>query len=509
MFGSRIREWGPLDWCVAVLIVLALVAGGIYGGSKLLRRCDNGLSEIDGECIGVTTKSFEADDDIGSLLDAIAKENDRVASESGTPYVRVALMTAFTSGDRSAMTSDMIRRALAGSLAALEEANDGAGGPQVQLMLAPIGQQLDQWKPVIAKLDTLADDKDHPLVGVTGIPSSQTSTREALAELTARKLPTVGPVINASSMNFDYFFKTSPDDKEFANALRHYLDTYPQGKKNGLLLLDRHTGDVYSRDLMRTLKARFGKDYDLTASPSLFTGSSGSDEGEPGIFFDAVGKICNQGTDTVFFAGRDQDLPGFIDALSDEGSCTHGKPLRILKTGIGLEPTLTRPEVKRDLRKANATIVDAASFDPRWEKPGSADRPAGVDDFLDRFNEVRNKHTLGEKPLADGYAASYYDGLRLLTEAMKRTFADLNKGQDSEQLPTRQELYTTLSQSTVNSSGMLQGATGTYGFAGQDTNDRWSACKPVPVVEFPETRHDKKLPLYRTYDDGGCSRAAR
>ncbi|MFZ3567556.1 ABC transporter substrate-binding protein [Streptomyces sp. BH097] len=504
MFGSRIREWGPLDWCVAVLVVLALVAGGIYGGSKLLRRCDDGLSDIDGQCIGVTTQSFEADPDIGSLLDAIADENDQVASESGTPYVRVALMMAFTSGDKSAMTGDMIRRALAGSLAALKEANAGSGGPQVQLMLAPIGQQLDQWEPVVRQLGDLAADGKHPLVGVTGIPSSQTDTKDALRDLTARKIPTVGPVINASSMNFDYFFKTSPDDKEFANALKHYLDAYPQGKKKGLLLLDRHTGDVYAKDLTTTLEQRFGKGYGLTTSSSLFTGSSGSDEGEPGIFVDAVNKICSEGTDTVFFAGRDQDLPGFIDALSDAGSCEREGPLRIMKTGIGLEPTLTRPEVKRDLDKAHATIVDAASFDPRWEKQGSTDRPAGVDDFLDQFNKLRTAHTLGEKPLADGYAASYYDGLRLLTEATKRTFAEMNQGKNTELLPTRQELYTTLSQSTVNSAGMLQGATGTYGFAGQGTHNRWSTCKPVPVVEFPAKPHDRKLPLYRTYDSGDC-----
>ncbi|MFF3492468.1 ABC transporter substrate-binding protein [Streptomyces sp. NPDC002795] len=504
MFGSRIREWGPLDWCVAAVVVLALVAGGIYGGSKLLRTCDNGLSEIDGECIGVTAQAFEADDAITSLLDSIAEENDQVASESGTPYVRVALMMSFTSGDTSAMTGDMIRRALAGSLAALKEANAGAGGPQVQLMLAPVGRQLDQWDPVVKKLDQLADDTDHPLVGVTGIPSSQTSTRQALDELSTRKIPTVGPVINASSMNFPYFFKTSPDDKEFAKALQHYLDTYPQGRKKGLLLLDRHTGDVYSKDLTDTLKNRFGEDYGLTTHSSLFTGSSGSDEGEPGIFVDAVNKICNESTDTVFYAGRDQDLPGFIDALSDAGSCNQGSRLRILKTGIGLEPTLTEEKVERDLKKAKATIVDVSSFDPRWEKAGSADRPAGIDDFLDHFDEIESAHTLGDKPLDDGYAASYYDGLRLLTEAMKRTFADMNKGKNTEQLPTRQELYTTLSQPTVNSAGMLQGATGTYGFAGQDTNRRWSTCKPVPVVEFPEPRHDRKLSLYRTYDKGDC-----
>ncbi|WP_425828431.1 hypothetical protein [Streptomyces fractus] len=80
----------------------------------------------------------------------------------------------------------------------------------------------------------------------------------------------------------------------------------------------------------------------------------------------------------------------------------------------------------------------------------------------------------------------------------------MNRGKGKgEKLPTSQELYTTLSQPTVNSVNMFQGATGTYGFAGQDTHNRWSVCKPVPVVEFPPVRHDRKLSLYRTYG-GDC-----
>lgn len=506
MFGSRIREWGPLDWCVALVVVLALVAGGILGARKLMQKCDGGLHEVAGECVGVTEESFDADPGIDSLLQAVADENSRVADEGGeTPYVRLALMMPFTSDDNSAMTPDMIRRALAGALAGLQEANSGQGGPQFQLLLAPDGRNLGQWKPVVDALAKKQGDSNAPLVGVTGIPSSQTETQAALDELSDRQIPAVGPVITASSMNYPYFFKTSPNNKEFAKALAGYLKRYPQ-KKNGLLLWDRRQGDVYSDDLRHALLGRFGKEYGFKAHNSSFTGSSGNDQGVPQLFYDAVNKICRDKSDTVFFAGRDQDLPAFINALAGDSSCDRKTTVRILKIGIGLEPTLTTEQTERDLRTANATIVDSSSFDPAWEKQGARGRPTGIDDFLDRFDALKTAHTLGEKPLDDGYAASYYDGVRLLTQATGRSFSQINAGKATKRLPTAKDVYNNLSQSTsggTTCAGCLQGATGTYGFSGLDRNDQWSACKPVPVVEFPPSK--RQVPLYRTYeDDGAC-----
>lgn len=507
MFNHPPKEWGPLEWLVTAVVVMALVAGGITWGNSRPGPCGDGLEEIAGECVGVVDHAFDADEKTRSLIEAVADENARVKQDwenpSGNkariPYVRIALMMPFTSDEASAMTGDMIRRALAGAFAAQLEANS-ASGPHYQLLFAPDGKDLSQWKPVVDRLAELARDTEAPLVGVTGIPSSTTETRKAVAELTRRGIPTVGPVITAASMNFRYFFKTSPNNDQFAQALTRYLDRYPQ-KEKGLLLWDSREGDVYSKNLREVFERYFGKTYDLKNHNSHYIGSSGDDQGIPRRFADAVARICRDKADTVFFAGRDQDLPAFINRLANEGGCDRSGKLRILKVGIGLEPTLTSDDIKGSLRRANATIVDASAYDPDWAK-GGAEAPSGFAPFHARFNKLKEEHKLGSKPLADGYAAMYYDGFALLVSAVDRTYSEIDKGGS---LPTTKDMYSTLTISTISGgecTGCLVGAGGTYGFTGPGENDQWAVCKPVPIVEFPSAaRSDgkEKLPLYRTY----------
>lgn len=513
MFNHPPKEWGPLEWLVAAVVVAALVAGLVTWRGSGPGPCGDGLEEIAGECIGVTDQAFDADDKTESLIEAVADENARVQQDwenppggsARIPYVRIALMMPFTSDASSAMTGDMIRRALAGAHAAQLQANS-ASGPHYQLLFAPDGKHLSEWEPVVDRLAEMTRDTEAPLVGVTGIPSSTTETREAVAELTKRGIPTVGPVITAASMNFRYFFKTSPNNEEFVTALSHYVDRYPQ-KKKGLLLWDSREGDVYSKNLRQIFERQFGKTYDLKNHNSHYIGSSGKDQGVPQRFADAVARICRDKADTVFFAGRDQDLPAFINRLANEGGCTRSGKLRILKVGIGLEPTLTSADIARSLRRANATIVDASAFDPDWaDDPGGA--PSGFSPFQARFNTIDNEHKLGPKALADGYAAMYYDGFALLVSAVDRTYSEISeddKKTPAHRLPSTKDVYSTLTQSTLSGdtcTGCLVGAGGTYGFTGPGENDQWAVCKPVPIIEFPPVaRSDdkEKLPLYRTY----------
>ncbi|GAA3140465.1 hypothetical protein GCM10010449_70490 [Streptomyces rectiviolaceus] len=504
MFNHPPKEWGPLEWLVAAVVVIALVVGLVTWNSSRPGPCGDGLEEIAGECVGVTDHAFDADERTESLIEAVADENARVRQDwenpSGDrariPYVRVALMMPFTSNASSAMTGDMIRRALAGALAAQLEANS-ASGPHYQLLFAPDGKHLSEWKPVVDRLAEMTRDKEAPLVGVTGIPSSTTETREAVAELTRRGIPTVGPVITAASMNSRYFFKTSPNNEEFAKALSRYLDRYPQ-EERGLLLWDSREGDVYSQNLRAVFDRQFGKTYDLKNHNSHYIGSSGDDQGIPQRFADAVARICRDKADTVFFAGRDQDLPAFIKRLANEGGCDRGGKLRILKIGIGLEPTLTSADTERSLRRADATIVDASAYDPSWEEtPGDA--PSGFSPFHARFKDIESEHELGDKALEDGYAAMYYDGFALLASAVDRAYSEINA------LPSTKDVYSTLTFSTINGgtcTGCLVGAGGTYGFTGPGENNQWAVCKPVPVIEFPPVARSgdkEKLPLYRTY----------
>ncbi|WP_260333157.1 ABC transporter substrate-binding protein [Streptomyces beigongshangae] len=514
----RPREWGPVEWTAAlgfgVLLVVAVTV--VVGAARGPGKCGDDLREVNGDCVGVTEYSFEADPGIASLVEAVAEENARVKrgwedppSGPEIPYVRIALMMPFTSDEHSAMTTDMIRRGLAGALVAQRQANR-FGGPRFQLLLAPDGRNLDAWEPVVTRLAELAEDTEAPLVGVSGIPSSTPETREAIAALSARKIPTVGPVITASTMNSPYFFKTSPNNDEFTRALKLYLDDRPARQK-GFLVWDNRKQDVYSQNLRSVFMKHFDGRYDLAAHSSNFVGSSGTGQGVPQRYSDAAQKICQEKSDIVFFAGRDQDLPAFIEQLAAKGSCERTAKLRILKIGIGLEPTLTTEALTRRLEEAKAMIVNASSVDPAWwngkRKPGK-----GLGPFLDLFEEVK-KHGLGGKPLDDGYAVMYHDAFALLTNAVDRTVTELEQGDGSTSnalpVPTKDDVYNTLILPSIagdscSINNCLVGAAGSYGFEGPGRNDQWAVCKPVPVVEYP-VDDKKSRPLYRTYRGSSTS----
>ncbi|MGV9880098.1 ABC transporter substrate-binding protein [Streptomyces sp. NPDC003006] len=528
LFRRHPREWGPIEW--AAVLGLALVAGVVAAlltlGARGPGRCGDDLRELGGDCVGVTEHAFDADPRVESLIEAVADENAEVKRDAESPegnaaripYVRIALMMPFTSDESSAMTTDMIRRALAGSLAAQQEANSGSG-PHYQLLLAPDGRNLDHWPPVVDRLAELARDKRAPLIGVTGIPSSTPETRRTITALSKRGIPTVGPVITAADMNAGHFFKTSPNNDQFARALKQYLVKRP-GQEQGFLVWDNRSEDVYSRNLRRVFQKHFGEKYDFKGHNSNFTGSSGTDKGIPQRFTDAVQKICTARSDTVFFAGRDQDLPAFIKRLAQEGDCGRGSRLRLLKVGIGLEPTLTTPETTRWLKEARAMIVDASSVDPAWwnSKDDKNDPPKALGRFRDRFDKLDGKHHLGDKPLNDGYAVMYHDAFTLLADAVDRTYSDINDSagkpekKGSPLIPNKDDVYNTLINPTISADGCsncLRGAAGTYGFEGPGVNDQWAVCKPVPIVEHPAAEGGRPagepLPLYRTFRGGDKS----
>lgn len=519
MFLSRRNGFGPLDKAIAVLVPLVLITVGVvvYLATRP-EDCAEGLEKSDGQCVGVTDGEFAANDDLEALIRAVANENARVArawsapkeGAAPMPYGRIALMMPFTSDDSSAMTADMIRRALAGAHAAQLRANS-SGGPHYQLLMAPDGKDLDQWRPVVDDLVALADDRQTPLVGVTGLPSSTPETRDAMRALSDRRIATVGPVITSADMNAPYFFKTSPNNDLLVDALSQYLKKNP-GERKGFLVFDSRPDDVYSRNLHRLLEKKFGKAYGLRKRSASFLGSTGPAAGIPQRFQSAAQKICVTDSDTVFFAGRDQDLPALVKRLSQEPSCDRDKPVRILKVGIGLEPTLTTGELTRMLRETRTTLVAAASVTPRWwqEKSGA---PVGLGGFMTAFKKIEGPYDIGPKPLDDGYAIMYHDAFMLLANAYDRSYSEANEGTEGSsgtpspvKTPTKDDVYNTLIDASIVDTGestrcigCLQGAAGTYGFEKSSDTGQWPVCKPVPVIEHPAVSDRGPQPVYRTF----------
>lgn len=534
----RNRALGPADKAVVLAVGVVLLAAVAFVVVRLLpEKCGGGLEAAGDECVGVTAGVLEGDPELAGLIRAVADENARVekgwtAPENGQariPYVRVALMMPFTSDATSAMSTEQIARALAGAHAAQLRANAQAG-PRYQLLLAHDGKDLDQWAPVVDRLAGMTDDKA-PLVGVFGMPSSTPDTLAAAKALSAHRIPAIGPILTSTTMEAGYLFKTSPSNELFAEALREYLDQNP-GNGTGFLVSDRRERDSYSADLREVFLAYFGEEYGLKQRQASYLGLTGDDEGVPQRFSDAARSICLTGADTVFFAGRDHDLPHLVDRLANEPSCGHEKPTRILKVGIGMDPESTTTDIAEQLREARITLVGAASVDARsWA--GDENLPAGPRGFLKQFEKLRaklrddpaDKQPWGSKPLDDGYAVMYYDAFTVLSQATGRAYDDINggagKGREETSgapiLPTHNDVYNTVinmnilgTQSGASCVNCVRGASGTFGFDDSPDTRKWAVCKPVPVIEYPESASGAKTKtagIYRSYEDtynGAC-----
>ncbi|MFI5554045.1 ABC transporter substrate-binding protein [Streptomyces sp. NPDC051738] len=528
----RNRALGPADKALVLAVGVALLAAIAFVVVQLLpEECGGGLEAAGDECVGVTAGVLPGDPELEGLIRAVADENARVEKswtdpengQASIPYVRIALMMPFTTDATSTMSTEQIARALAGAHAAQLRANEQAG-PRYQLLLANDGKDLDEWAPVVDRLAGMTDDKA-PLVGVFGMPSSTPDTLDAAHALSAHRIPTIGPILTSTTMEAGYLFKTSPSNDLFAEALREYLDKNP-GHGTGFLVSDRREQDSYSADLREVFLAHFGKEYGLKQRQASYLGLTGDDEGVPQRFSDAARSICLTEADTVFFAGRDHDLPHLVDRLANEPSCDHGKPTRILKVGIGMAPETTTADVTEQLREARITLVDAASVDTRsWA--GNEKLAAGPRGFLKQFEKLRaklrndaaDKQPWGNKPLDDGYAVMYYDAFTVLSQATGRAYDDINgerMGTEGEAetssapiLPKHDDVYNTVinmnilgTQSGASCVNCVRGASGTFGFDDSPDTRKWAVCKPVPVIEYPKPASGTKAAgIYRSHED--------
>lgn len=537
----RNRAMGPADKAIALAVGVLLLAAAAFAVVRMLpEKCGDGFEEAAKECVGVTAGALDGDPELDGLIRAVADENARVEKgwndpEDGRariPYVRIALMMPFTTDATSAMSTAQIARALVGAHAAQLRANAQAG-PHYQLLLADDGKNLDHWRPVVDRLAPMAADKESPLVGVFGMPNSNPDTLAAANALSVHRIPTIGPILTSTTMQAGYFFKTSPSNDLLVRALDAYLERKPGGG-TGFLVSDRRERDSYSADLRDVFLKHFGEKYGLKQRQASYLGLIGDDKGVPQRFADVARSICLTKADTVFFAGRDHDLPHLVSRLASEPSCTHDQPTRILKVGIGMDPESTGPDITAHLRDSRITLVGAASVDTlSWE---SADRlTAGPRGFLEYFEKLRKRlpdtQAWGAKPLDDGYAVMYHDAFTVLAQATDRAYDDINgegetpKGDGPQgdepavvDLPNHDDVYNTVvnmnilgTETGASCVNCVRGASGTFGFDDSPDTRKWAVCKPVPVIEYPAastaSKGTKAAPVYRTYEDdfdGSC-----
>lgn len=525
---------------LAVLAAAAVTAGVVWLGLRLSGGdpCGDGLVESANgeECVGVADATAESpafepgaggpDERIADLVRQIGEENERVRARweeregsEREPYVRVALMLPFNSSKSSAMTPEVLENSLAGVLAAQLAANE-AGGANYQLLLANVGRDLSQWKPAVDELATLTGDrapaeKDSPLVGVVGLPNSEQDTEDAAEALAAVDIPAVSGVLSSPEIGSASLFKAAPSNTESVAALAAYLEEHPgeaPGKRSGYLVWDSRKEDNYVTNTRDNMRDVFGEEYRLENRNSSFVGIGAGEgyAGAPRRFSPAAEGICRLEADTVFYAGRDSDLPYLITQLSDEPECDdYDATIRILRVATGLPTGLTERQVREDMAEARVVTVGGAATDaPSWRAgEGAGER---FTTFAEKFAKVSG---LPEEALDDGYAVMHHDAFVVLAEAVDAALTDLDAqatGGNSDRLPSKLDVYNTITNMKMVAGGespcqdCVHGASGQFGFDVE--KDNWPVCKPVPIIEYPRSEGADRPRLYRTFQgpDGTC-----
>ncbi|MFD5455156.1 type 1 periplasmic-binding domain-containing protein [Streptomyces olivaceus] len=519
----RFRVLGLVDVVVLWTLVAALTTAGAWWGLDSYRQhrdyctASRDLRRAGQECIGVTAEAYSFDPALDGILGLIEDENE-AARASGKPVVSVAVVMPYSAqSPGAAMSQELILHSLQGAYVAQKSQNDG--DTAVQLLFANVGEDLSHWETVTDALATRRGG-DAPVVAAIGFPNSDDATLAAVRDgLGPARIPAVSAVLSSRDMEHPYLFKVSPSTDQFVDALQRYVSANEVDRKNTFMIADDRD-DNYVANLRRAFRREFGEQYGITPDEverrtETYQGIKGPAQGTPQIFRRAVAAMCAVDARTVFLAGRDADLPPFLETIDRTSSCDQGsddEPLRILRVSTGRDPVTGSPAMRRIAERNNIEFVTAAAVDaPRWRD--GADGDEQVPRAFARFAASYDEH-FGKEPdpdaLDDGYAVMYHDALTAVGTAVAAARdSDINA-------VTHNDVYDELRRGSPLehcAAGCVPGASGVFTFvdesAGADASagservdGLWPVCKPVPMVTFPVERRDKS-PLYRTYQVPG------
>lgn len=316
---------------VSVVVVCALVAGGLWAYQHFLVRCADGVSRVGdpGECVGITDGAYVFHPDLTEVTRLIETENQRV-EDSGEPWVSIAYFEPMTLGEGDKGTSSIEQELQGAYLAqyALNHHKRGGEGesPQVKLLLANPGSGSRQWETVVRQILGMTDGP-HPVVAVAGFGQSRATTLKAVDRLRAHKIPMVGSTVTADGLSesgeTSFFRAVAPNSDQTAAVVDHLLERQREEKDFTVQLIeDRNDGDIYSRSLRRgfvTAARQRGLRVDPVDLPFLSNEKSASN-----ALAALADKVCARGggaprADAVYFAGRGRDLKTFIEAAGAHG----------------------------------------------------------------------------------------------------------------------------------------------------------------------------------------------
>ena len=453
-----------------VLVGCALVVVEVFCGNPAY-----GIREMEDECVGVTDGSFLFHPGLESVTNLIRAENDRVQEDyeaDGLPYLKVALMTTLTPTENSPLDVARVRAAMEGAHVAQWRANRTPAfrgdRPRIQLHLANTGSRQEHWRPVVDDLVAMST-RENPLLMVVGPGLSSANAEDAAGRLSKGGIPMISGVASANSLAHERIsglLRASPSNSDFTGVLRDLLDERAD-RASGFLVWDKTKDDLYVTDLRQSYQNNLGR---YIRTDESFVGKS-FEQVAPTAFSPVITQLCSvvPEVDTVFFAGRANDLEVFVETLRHR-PCHEFGSLEILYAATGVPGD---EHMLRYLEEGDLTLTVASATHPGWSD-GTAEAPPGFGEFRDHYAELFSPD---RTRLDDGYAVMHHDAVATAVHAV-RLAAD---EEGVEGLVPR-----AVGNRLFHLHGVLavQGASGTLEFT--DARGGNPGGKYVPVIVLPE-----------------------
>jgi hypothetical protein len=288
------------------------------------------------------------------------------------------------------------------------------------------------------------------------------------------QIPTIGAVLTATNLRAQRLFKVSPSNRDYAAAIKKYIESEPKLKSGtGVLFYDNRADDIY----VRTLREAFEKQLPgyIGDRKWEYTGSRATNGEATTDFSDGRGRICSHNADMIFLAGRSRELPKLIANLAVRQSvCRHAKRIFIMSGTTGLAGLEDDKVLQELMRKKNITVIDASSADvPLWR---TRNAPADFANFRTEFLKY-----FADTDLNDAYAIMHHDAVVTVAWAARRWAQDHNR-----LVPHANDVYVAiknLNDCDPRGPNVVRAASGSLTF--DDRSNGWPHGKTVPIIQIP------------------------
>ncbi|MDG9715798.1 hypothetical protein [Streptomyces sp. DH24] len=431
---------------VALGVVMALLAAWFAWeefGPENPDPCGPGLRTTNGECIGVSDgggKPFMAE--LTDVMKRIKEENDRIDDQ---PHVTIALMIPMTS-DHGEVRKQILHEVQGAYIAQYfangttkAEKQNGGEHPKIRMVLANVGKNRDQWRPVADRLARLAKDEKHNLRTVFGFDLSVRPTAQAIAYLTKKKqIPVVGgPITGDEFTGYPMFARIAPTNSDQADALVHFDKTLDL--QHAILVKDTRP-DPYNESLLHAYDRKLKRS---PHEPMPFDSEGPDTEGGlSGEFKRMATDICvlRPKVNTVYFAGRPTHLRQFLNELARNRPCKEESFTVV--SGSGASTLYADGKLDwnalRGLRgdggrwKGKVTVLYTSISHPdgwlskRPRPPETGGSPAAVRELMQRLAAPSPVGPIGPADIYDSRTVSVHDsaktaiaGIRLHAESRR------------------------------------------------------------------------------------------